>query len=200
MSIRTKNHINHPVDRPKNVCCFRHGFTKLCSSYRVKCTSEKCIFFEMLGLLICALCFLLSAARSSQKKIMDQGVRNQGFCDHLAHFEAQRARNVGTASVTKQQVFPRVIYVCGAGCVCGECQGVSCQLRVNDVFFCAVSLSGSAAKSHDHCSKKPPLAATQALACGPKHYRSSRSSHGPRPGRSRMLIELHFVLVPQKEV
>ena len=86
-----KNHFKHPVDRPQNACCLRHGFTKMCFLTREKCTSQKCIYFRNFEPLIFALCFLPSAARSSKK--MDQVARNQGFCDLLVHFEVLGARH-----------------------------------------------------------------------------------------------------------
>ena len=49
---------------------------------------------------------------------------------------------------------------------------VECRTRVNDS-FCAVSLSGATQiKYQDHCSVKPPVAATQALSLRTQQLRN----------------------------
>ena len=57
--------------------------------------------------------------------MMSQGARNPGFWDLLAHFEVQGARNLWFGMRHKNsRVLPRVVCLCGAVCVCGECRGV----------------------------------------------------------------------------
>ena len=59
------------------------------------------------------------------KKKMSQWARFQGFWDLLAHFEVEEARNFGSEYVSQNsRVLPRVVCLCGAVGVCGECHGV----------------------------------------------------------------------------
>ena len=137
------------------------------------------------------------------------------FLDLLGHFEVQRARNfwfgmchktVGLYHVLSVSVVPSV--------------SVESAMESNDVLmtcFCAVSFERHDVKSQDHCSKKPPLAATQAFslrtqalpiflehltAACPRSviHASQKCPHFCGIGSSRMLNELYFELVPQKEV
>ena len=83
-------------------------------------------FFEILGLLIVALCFLPSAARSL-KRTKNTG----GFWDPLAHFEVEGVRHFGSGSVSKNSRFYHVLSVSVVPSVsCGECH------RVGHVVIC----------------------------------------------------------------
>ena len=63
--------------------------------------------------------------------------------DLLAHFEVEGPRNFWYRDFRQNsRVSPRVVCVCGAVSVCGECHGVSNDVSY-EVFFCAVSLSGT---------------------------------------------------------
>ena len=67
-----------------------------------------------------SLCFLPSAARSL-KRTKNTGDRNLVIWDPLAHFEVEGwSKFLFGKCVTKQQVVPRVVCLCGAVGVCGE--------------------------------------------------------------------------------
>ena len=69
--------------------------------------------------------FSLFVAPFNASLKMGPGARFQGFWDPLAHFDVQEARNFWFGwSVTEQQVLPRVVCLCGAVGVCGECHRV----------------------------------------------------------------------------
>ena len=74
---------------------------------------------------------------------MRQGARFQGFWYLLAHFEVEVHRNFWFRDMSQNsRVLQRVVCLCGAVGVCGECHGVSNDVSY-EVFFCAVSLSGT---------------------------------------------------------
>ena len=65
-----------------------------------------------------------SAARSL-KRMKNKGGSKLGFGDPLVHFEVEgRSKFLFGMCVTKQQVLPRVVCLCGTVGVCGECHGV----------------------------------------------------------------------------
>ena len=62
-------------------------------------------FFHMLCPSIFPTVFSYRLRNGREESKKTQGGSNLGFWDLLAHFEAQEARNFGSACVTKQQVF-----------------------------------------------------------------------------------------------
>ena len=68
------------------------------------------MFFEILGSLIFALCFLPFAARSL-KRTKNTGGSKLGFWDPLAHFEVEGGRNFGSGYVSQNNRFYHVLYV-----------------------------------------------------------------------------------------
>ena len=75
------------------------------------------------------------------KKKMNQGAGNQGFCDAVAHFEVQGARNFGVGMSHKIAGFYHVLSVSVVPSVF-----VESAMESNDVLItclCAVSLSGT---------------------------------------------------------
>ena len=70
----SKNRINHAVDRAKKTCCLIHFVSRICFSPKEKCTSQKFMFFEILGSVIFASCFLPSAAKSLRRTKKLRGI------------------------------------------------------------------------------------------------------------------------------
>ena len=122
-----------------NTSCFKNVFLT-----QGKVHFAKMFFFFFRNFEPPHFCTVFYHLRHGRQKKMSQGARNQGFWDRfreLEFFVQDASQNI--------TVLPRVVCLCGAVGLCGECHGV--KWRDNDVFLRCV-FAWYDAESQDHCS------------------------------------------------
>ena len=111
MREQSKNLLNHAVDRPKMHVVRHILFQELLLTQGKVHVAKMLFVFEILGILIFALCVLPSAARSL-KRTRSTGGSKLGFWDRLAHFEVEGGRNFGSGCVSQNSRFHHALSVC----------------------------------------------------------------------------------------
>ena len=143
-----------PSESTQNACCLRRSFTTMCCLPGKNALRKNAYYLKFRAPSFLQ-CFFYHLRHGRQKKMMSQGARNQGFWDLLAHFEVQEARNFWFGMRHKIAGFYLVLSVSVVPSV-----SVESAMESNDASHDVPShciFERHTSKSHDLCSKKPPL-------------------------------------------
>ena len=145
-------------------------------------TSQKCVVFRNFEHpYFCSVFYHVRHGRQKKKSNEPRGPFSRFSGSLILILRIREPESFDTGMCDRTAGFYHVLSVFVVLSVSVE-SDMECQFCVDDVFFCAVSLSGTAVKSHDQPSKKNSFGGPRKpSACGPKHCRFSRTSHGCLP-------------------